>query len=230
MIWFFLSCMTGKIQKLEKDIERLQAQNIAFEQRIVELEKSQAEYAQFFELLQNMRTLFEKMDSPPKSDRQQRIDRINKRTAEIKKRRKAREGESKPSNRKKAPKNWPEQLVTFMKEASRIRIHISKEEWQNLEEELPHAGSNLRITKHKSVEGFVDGYRVTGVRRQSVWFKLGFRNGDVVMAYNGLPLTEIDKVRQIYLDNRHSSEGLILIKRRGAFTVLEISFEPESKE
>ena len=46
-----------------------------------------------------------------------------------------------------------------------------------------------RALPHKGPGGEVDGYRLSGIRRNSLPEKLGLRNGDVIHSVNGQPLT-----------------------------------------
>ena len=51
--------------------------------------------------------------------------------------------------------------------------------------------SQIRAVPHKGPDGQVDGYRLSGIRRKSVFHKLGIKNGDIVHGVNGQSLTSM---------------------------------------
>jgi general secretion pathway protein C len=51
--------------------------------------------------------------------------------------------------------------------------------------------SQIRAVPHKGSDGKVDGYRLSGIRRKSVFHKLGIKNGDIVHGVNGQTLTSM---------------------------------------
>lgn len=51
--------------------------------------------------------------------------------------------------------------------------------------------SQIRAVPHKGSDGKVDGYRMSGIRRKSVFHKLGIKNGDIVHGVNGQSLTSM---------------------------------------
>jgi general secretion pathway protein C len=51
--------------------------------------------------------------------------------------------------------------------------------------------SQIRAVPHKDASGEIDGYRLSGIRKKSVFGKLGVKNGDVVHAVNGKTLTSM---------------------------------------
>jgi general secretion pathway protein C len=51
--------------------------------------------------------------------------------------------------------------------------------------------SQIRAVPHKGPDGKVDGYRLSGIRRKSVFHKLGIKNGDIVHGVNGQSLTSM---------------------------------------
>ncbi len=52
--------------------------------------------------------------------------------------------------------------------------------------------TKIRVVPHKGSDGEVDGYRLSAIRRGSLFDKLGIKNGDVVHAVNGMPLTSME--------------------------------------
>ncbi|MFT5681903.1 MAG: type II secretion system protein C, partial [Myxococcota bacterium] len=58
--------------------------------------------------------------------------------------------------------------------------------------------SQIRVVPHKDSSGEIDGYRVSGVRRKSFFYKLGVKNGDIVHMVNSKPLTSMSSAMDAY--------------------------------
>ena len=58
--------------------------------------------------------------------------------------------------------------------------------------------SQVRVTPHKDENGEIDGYRMTGIRRNSLFYKLGVKNGDIVHSVNGQGLTSLSTAMDAY--------------------------------
>jgi len=58
--------------------------------------------------------------------------------------------------------------------------------------------SQIRVVPHKDANGEIDGYRVSGVRRKSFFYKLGVKNGDIVHNVNSKPLTSMSSAMDAY--------------------------------
>ena len=74
--------------------------------------------------------------------------------------------------------------------------------------------SQVRVVPHKGVDGDVDGYRMSGIRRTSVFSKLGIKNGDIVHAVNGKPLTSVSAAMEAYNSLQSSSNFSFDLTRR----------------
>jgi general secretion pathway protein C len=51
--------------------------------------------------------------------------------------------------------------------------------------------TQIRAVPHKGPDGQVDGYRLSGIRRKSVFHQLGIKNGDIVHGVNGKSLNSM---------------------------------------
>lgn len=67
-----------------------------------------------------------------------------------------------------------------------VMVDVRRDEIERL---LPKALSSARAVPHLT-GGHVDGLRLYGVHKDSLWRTLGLRNGDVVRSYNGRPVTD----------------------------------------
>ena len=59
------------------------------------------------------------------------------------------------------------------------------------------------------------GFKLTRVRRTSVYSKIGLKSGDTIHAVNGFELTSMDKALEVYTRVRQASHVSISITRRG---------------
>lgn len=64
----------------------------------------------------------------------------------------------------------------------------------------------VRVVPHKGADGEIDGYRLSGIRRGSIFEKLGIKNGDIVHSVNGKGLTSTSNALDAYnsLQNERS--------------------------
>jgi general secretion pathway protein C len=58
--------------------------------------------------------------------------------------------------------------------------------------------TQMRVVPHKGTDGQVDGYRVSSIKKNSLFSKLGIQNGDVVHGVNGQPLTSAEGALATY--------------------------------
>ena len=73
--------------------------------------------------------------------------------------------------------------------------------------------SQIRATEHKK-DGEVDGYRVSGIRRKSIFYKLGIKNGDVIHNVNGMSLTNLNDAMKAFESLQSSRDFNFDITRR----------------
>ncbi|MBN1773358.1 MAG: hypothetical protein JXB32_19000 [Deltaproteobacteria bacterium] len=71
-----------------------------------------------------------------------------------------------------------------------------------------------RVMPHEE-NGEVAGFKVYGIRRESLFGKLGLENGDLVRSINGIPMTGADKALQAYGRLRMADQIAVTVTRRG---------------
>jgi len=71
-----------------------------------------------------------------------------------------------------------------------------------------------RVMPHEE-NGEVVGFKVYGIRRDSLFGKLGLENGDLIQNINGIPMTGADKALQAYGRLRMADRISISVTRRG---------------
>jgi len=74
--------------------------------------------------------------------------------------------------------------------------------------------SQVRATPHKGPDGKVDGYRLSGIRRRSLFYKLGIKNGDVVHSVNGKTLDSMSSAMGAYDSLQSSKDFSFEVTRR----------------
>jgi general secretion pathway protein C len=71
-----------------------------------------------------------------------------------------------------------------------------------------------RVMPHEE-NGEVIGFKVYGIRRDSLFGKLGLENGDLIQSINGIPMTGADKALQAYGRLRQADRISVTVTRRG---------------
>ncbi|MBI5502007.1 MAG: hypothetical protein HY907_17325 [Deltaproteobacteria bacterium] len=71
-----------------------------------------------------------------------------------------------------------------------------------------------RVMPHEE-NGEVIGFKVYGIRRDSLFGKLGLENGDLIQSINGIPMTGADKALQAYGRLRMADRISVTVTRRG---------------
>lgn len=74
--------------------------------------------------------------------------------------------------------------------------------------------TQVRVTPFKDDGGNISGYRMTGIRRQSIFYKLGIKNGDIVHSVNGQGLTSLSAAMEAYNSLGNSKSFNFDITRR----------------
>jgi general secretion pathway protein C len=97
-----------------------------------------------------------------------------------------------------------------------------------LNEDLKNLRKQVRVRPH-FYKGKMDGFRVTGIRKNSVFYeKLGLRNGDIVAGVNGEAMKSINDVTSFY-NGFKQLEGTVAtdvdIKRNGLTGKIRYSIE-----
>ena len=81
--------------------------------------------------------------------------------------------------------------------------------------------SQVRIRPYFN-RGRPDGLSVNNIKRDSIFNKMGWRNGDVVQGINGKKIKTVDDVMSLYQQLNSASDVNLAIKRRGRTMNLHI--------
>ncbi|MBI2897096.1 MAG: PDZ domain-containing protein [Deltaproteobacteria bacterium] len=79
---------------------------------------------------------------------------------------------------------------------------------------------SARILPHED-NGAVTGFKIYGVRRNSLLGKIGLQNGDIVHSINGYDMTSPDKALEAYARLRNADRLTVSVTRRGQRTNMD---------
>ena len=82
---------------------------------------------------------------------------------------------------------------------------ISRELVDQTLSDLDAVSKMARARPHKDGDGNVDGFRLSGVRRNKLLYQIGIRSGDVVHSVNGQPLTSMQEAMGAWQGMQNSS-------------------------
>jgi general secretion pathway protein C len=74
--------------------------------------------------------------------------------------------------------------------------------------------TQIRVVPHKDPSGNIDGYRLSGIRRNSLFDQLGIKNGDIVHGVNNMGLTSADGALKAYQSLQNDSSFSFDLTRR----------------
>ncbi|MEN9785204.1 MAG: hypothetical protein RLZZ299_468 [Pseudomonadota bacterium] len=86
---------------------------------------------------------------------------------------------------------------------------------------LESFAGQLRAVPHKDGSGNVDGFRLSAIRKGSLFDKLGIKNGDVVHAINGQAMTSTEGALALYQSLRNEKAFNFEISRRNQRQTLD---------
>ncbi|MFK7927671.1 MAG: type II secretion system protein GspC [Myxococcota bacterium] len=92
---------------------------------------------------------------------------------------------------------------------------ISRELVDSTLADLDSVSKMARARPHKDSDGKTDGFRLSGVRRNQMLYKIGIRSGDVVHSVNGQPLTSMQEAMGAWQGMQNGSGFSFDITRRG---------------
>jgi len=80
--------------------------------------------------------------------------------------------------------------------------------------------SQIRIVPHKASNGEIDGYRLSGIRRNSIFYQFGWENGDILHTVNGMSLTSMSSAMEAYRTLSNEQNFAFEITRQGQHQTL----------
>lgn len=81
--------------------------------------------------------------------------------------------------------------------------------------------TQVRAVPHKDGDGNIDGFRLSAIRKGSLFEKLGIKNGDVINSVNGQPFTSAEGALSTYQSLKNESHFSFEITRRNQRQTLD---------
>jgi general secretion pathway protein C len=82
----------------------------------------------------------------------------------------------------------------------------------------------IRIRPHFK-NGKPDGFRLTGIRPNSIFYNMGLKSGDIIMGVDGKDIESVDDALKFYQSLQSSSKVQLQIKRRGRPKTIDYHIE-----
>lgn len=127
-----------------------------------------------------------------------------------------------PGARPPPPRRVPGQLSPDLQKAVDSGIEVVSASERNIDrglvdqliENSSELMSQARILPYER-DGAVQGFKLYGIRRDSLLGKLGLRNGDIINSIGGMEMTSPDRALEAYSKLRSASNLSVTITRRG---------------
>ncbi len=103
--------------------------------------------------------------------------------------------------------------------ASTRRISLSRAQVDGAMENLTELMGQIAIQPHS--EDGVEGLALSNIQANSIFRRMGLRNGDVLTAVDGQALTSVDQAYKLYEDLRSSDTASLEINRKGRSTIYQ---------
>ena len=121
-------------------------------------------------------------------------------------------GEKKAAGTSSKPKEKDKDDAGVSK-SGKDKYTVDREVFDELLQNPEKLYTQIRATEHKK-DGEIDGYRVSGIRRKSIFYKLGIKNGDVIHNVNDMPLTNLNEAMKAFESLQSSQDFNFNITRR----------------
>jgi len=103
-------------------------------------------------------------------------------------------------------------------------VTLSRAELQNSMKNINQLMSQIRIRPHFN-RGRPDGLSVNNIRRNSIFYTMGLKNGDIIQGVNDKSIKTVDDVMALYQQLNSVSDLTLQVKRRGAVQNLKYSIK-----
>ena len=104
------------------------------------------------------------------------------------------------------------------------KITLKRERIDSAVNDLGSLMKQVRIRPHYK-DGKSDGLTLSGIRSNSIFSEMGFRNGDVIVGVDGNEIESVDDALSLY-ENLQSAENVkVQIRRRGRLQTIDYQVE-----
>ncbi len=104
------------------------------------------------------------------------------------------------------------------------QIALKREQIEGAVSDLNSLMSQVKIRPHFK-DGQPDGIALSNIRSNSIFRKMGLRNGDILMGVNDQNIQSVDDALGFYNNLKSSSNVSVKIKRRGRLNTIEYTIE-----
>ena len=104
------------------------------------------------------------------------------------------------------------------------KIALKREQIQDAVSDLNSLMSQVKIRPHFK-DGQPDGIALSNIRSNSIFRKMGLRNGDILMGVNEQNIQSVDDALGFYNNLKSSDNVSLKIKRRGRMNTIEYTIE-----
>ena len=104
------------------------------------------------------------------------------------------------------------------------KVTLKRERIDSAVNDLGSLMKQVRIRPHYK-DGKSDGLTLSGIRSNSIFSEMGFRNGDVIVGVDGNEIASVDDALSLY-ENLQSAENVqVQIRRRGRLQTIDYQVE-----
>jgi len=103
-------------------------------------------------------------------------------------------------------------------------ISLKRERIDEAVNDLGNLMKQVRIRPHFK-DGQSDGLTLSGIRSNSIFGEMGFRNGDVIVGVDGKNITSVDDALSLYENLQSASNVQVQIRRRGRLQTIDYAVE-----
>ncbi|MBU1170453.1 MAG: PDZ domain-containing protein [Proteobacteria bacterium] len=104
------------------------------------------------------------------------------------------------------------------------KITVEREMIDESLKDLNNLMKDVRIRPHFK-DGEADGLIISGIRGDSVFKKLGLRNGDIILGVDGSKIESVDDAMKLYGGLKNMENMKVEIKRRGQVQTLDFDIK-----
>jgi general secretion pathway protein C len=103
-------------------------------------------------------------------------------------------------------------------------ISLKRERIDEAVNDLGNLMKQVRIRPHYK-DGQSDGLTLSGIRSDSIFGEMGFRNGDVIVGVDGKNIESVDDALSLYENLQSADSVQVQIRRRGRLQTMDYSVE-----
>ena len=101
-----------------------------------------------------------------------------------------------------------------IEEIGELEVGVEAAALQTLLADPDKVAGMMRVIPHKNGQGELDGFRLSGIRRGTLIEGLGLRNGDILHAVNGLPVTSVEEAMAAHAQLPERGDVRLKLTRR----------------